>query len=292
MKRLFKTQEALQCLVLGGLVEDRYLEVPALPPRGGDVLIRKTYALAGGCAVNMAVTFNNLGGQAHLVSYVGEDEAGQRLLAYFHQHQLSTRHLRSSPGQTGYCYVILEADGERTFLTHKGVECRFRQELLENKTAEADLILLSGYYLLDAAGGPLWDALEGLLPATRCLLFDPGPLVSQIDPSLLKEVMAAAHIIAASQEEARAMDLQIRPHQLIVIKEGAAGGRVYTEGRSFSYAAHPARVVDTTGAGDSFAAGLLTGIVWGHSPEDAVDLAAACAAKTISFKGPHGFWTL
>ena len=63
-------------------------------------------------------------------------------------------------------------------------------------------------------------------------------------------------------------------------------------GLAFDYSPAPARVVDTTGAGDSFDAGLLYGLATNMDLRDAVALGAACAAKTIAIMGPHGFWEM
>ena len=114
-----------ECLILGGLVPDVYYSVSRWPDRGQDGFISDENVVVGGCAVNMAVTAENLGLRAHVVSCVGEDEIGGRMDGYLKEHGLSRRLIRRTGGVSGKCLVFVEPDGERTFLTRKGAEGLF-----------------------------------------------------------------------------------------------------------------------------------------------------------------------
>ena len=101
----------------------------------------------------MAVTIHNLGGHPHVVSCVGGDRSGETIQRYWREHGLSQRFILETEGETGSCLVFSEPNGERTFLTRKGVELSFPADL-----AEAVLLCepawagVTGYYLLGEEG--------------------------------------------------------------------------------------------------------------------------------------------
>jgi len=285
----------IECAIFGGLILDKYLEVEAYPERGGDGLITDEFDIAGGCSINMAVTFNNLGGNAHIVSYVGCDQTGREIMEYLDRYGFSTKYVKQTEGGTGYSLVFLEKNGERTFLTKKGVESRFDRELLRTGVAggsDFKNIMMTGYYLLCDNPAELVKCLSEIKEKDGCFLFDPGPLIQKIDPDVLRKVIAMADIIAMNEAEAEIAGLPEDASKIVVIKKGKFGGEVYNRGERFEYKAAAVTEVDTTGAGDSFDAGLMFGILSGMDVRSAVSLAVESAAKTVAVKGPHGFWKM
>lgn len=304
----------VECTIFGGLLLDRYLEMETIPERGRDGLITNEFSMAGGCTVNMAATFNNLGGRAHAVSYIGSDQTGREIADYLNRYGFSGKYVRQTEGDTGYSLVILEKSGERTFLTKKGVESRFDRKLLQagavgekqedaaggkkscdtavTRTFTRDIrnVMVTGYYLLCDNTPELVGCLSEIRGQCEHFLFDPGPLVHKIDPEALKKVVSMADIITMNEAEAGYAGLSEDASRLIVIKKGRSGGEVFYGAERFDYKAADVEAVDTTGAGDSFDAGLMFGILSGMDVRSAVSLAAECAAITVTIKGPHGFW--
>lgn len=283
----------IECTIFGGLLLDKYLEVEAYPERGRDGLITDEFDMAGGCSINMAATFNNLGGNAHVVSYVGCDRTGREITKYLERYGFSTKYVKQTEGGTGYSIVILERNGERTFLTKKGAESRFDRELLQTSAAGVPVIkniMLTGYYLLCDNPAGLVECLSEIKGQDGYFLFDPGPLVRKIDPDVLRKVISMADIVAMNEAEAESAGFPEDASKIIVIKKGKFGGEVFNRGERFEYKAAAVAETDTTGAGDSFDAGLMFGILSGMDVGSAVSLAAESAAKTVAVKGPHGFW--
>lgn len=66
-------------LLLGGIITDRYFEVEHYPDLGQDTLILNSFDKIGGCALNVAVTLNNLGSLPYIVSKLGDDEVGKKI---------------------------------------------------------------------------------------------------------------------------------------------------------------------------------------------------------------------
>lgn len=280
----------VECAIFGGILLDKYLEMETYPERGQDGLITDEFSMAGGCSINMAATFNNLGGNAHVVSYIGADPTGREIMNYLNQHGFSGKYVKQVEGDTGYSLVILEKNGERTFLTKKGVESRYDRELLQDDIPNIKNIMVTGYYLLCDDTPELVKSFSEIRKHCDHFLFDPGPLINEISPEALESVLSMADIITLNEVEAESVDLPKDDSKVIVIKKGKSGGEVLHGAEHFDYEAKVVEAVDTTGAGDSFAAGLMFGLLSGMDLRSSVSLAVESAAMTVTVKGPHGFW--
>lgn len=283
-------------IIFGGLLLDRYFSVDRWPKRGQDGYFAAEETFVGGCAINMAATVQNLGGRAHVVSCVGSDPTGDQIRAYCRAHGLSSKFLWEAQGVTGSCLVFSEPDGERTFLTRKGVEEAFPEGLAKKIAAASPAwVGVTGYYLLSQDGARILDCLEGLHQRGSKLLFDPSPLVQDIPAPLLERMLAISQILTPNETELEAMGGResaeglVERGAVLILKQGAQGGVVYARGERFPYASVPCTPVDTTGAGDSFSGALLHAMAAGRSLQEGVLLAARCAAKTVQIHGPHGF---
>ena len=118
-----------EILIFGGLLLDRYFSIEKWPVRGQDGYFTGETSFVGGCAVNMAATIRNLGGNPQVVSCIGDDAVGSTIRMYCRDAGLSEQYLFDTLGTTGSCLVFSELEGERTFLTQKGVDERFPLEL-------------------------------------------------------------------------------------------------------------------------------------------------------------------
>lgn len=288
-----------EILIFGGLLLDRYFAIDSWPKRGQDGYFSTEEAFVGGCAVNMAATVHNLGGQCHVVSSVGSDETGEEIRSYYRRHGLSFRYIQDIQGVTGSCLVFSEPDGERTFLTRKGAEEFFPPELAEQLShAAPSWVGVTGYYLLSEDGEAITSCLEGLHARGAKLLFDPSPLVGDIPPHLLKRALAISQVLTPNESELEALggldilEGLLQAGKTLILKQGAQGGVVYAPGETFAYSSVPCIPLDTTGAGDSFSGALLYAFSQGMTLREGIDLAARCAAQTVQVHGPHGFWKL
>jgi sugar/nucleoside kinase (ribokinase family) len=286
------------CILFGGLVMDYYYSIDAWPVHSQDGLITGEESMVGGCAVNMAVTVMNLGGLAYVVSGVGEDETSHALEAYMKLNGLPLDMVKHVGGTSGKCLVFLEPDGERTFLTSKGAEGIFSDEMDEAaRTFVPAAVGVTGYYLINKDAGRIMDCIEYLHDKGAKVLFDPSPLVSSIDDELLKRIISVSSVMTPNTAEleviGRFTDIAsyCADGKTLIVKSGGSGGTVYTgESRTFEYKAEKCDVIDTTGAGDSFAGAVIYAMMNDIDIEEAVKLAAKCAAVTVQTEGPHGFW--
>lgn len=291
----------MDCIVLGGLVADRYFDIESFPERGQDGLITSETAYVGGCAINIAATINNLGGNAHIVSYVGNDKTGEQIMNYIRKNKFAEDFIKQIEGISGYCLVFKEPDGERTFLTKKGVEGNFDTGLLDNiDNIRAKVGAVTGYYLLNENASLIMDCIEVMRVSGTKFIFDPGPLVGSIDKEILKRMVKASAVITPNEAELAVFEQEdknfienfIKNKGIVVRKQGNRGGMCYTRHGIFNYNSVKTEAVDTTGAGDSFTGALCYSLGSGTDIKSSVELASVCAAKTVEINAPHGFWKI
>lgn len=291
----------MDCIVLGGLVADRYFDIESFPERGQDGLITSETAYVGGCAINIAATINNLGGNAHIVSYVGNDKTGEQIMNYIRKNKFAEDFIKQTEGISGYCLVFKEPDGERTFLTKKGVEGNFDTGLLDNiDNIRAKVGAVTGYYLLNENASLIMDCIEVMRVSGTKFIFDPGPLVGSIDKEILKRMVKASAVITPNEAELAVFEHEdknfienfIKNKGIVVRKQGNRGGMCYTRHGIFNYNSVKTEAVDTTGAGDSFTGALCYSLGSGTDIKSSVELASVCAAKTVEINAPHGFWKI
>ena len=294
-------------LLLGGILLDRYYEVDRYPRAGQDTLIRRSFDAVGGCCMNVAVTLKNLGDNPIIVDQYGQDEAGKQIFENLNTLGLSTDCLiQSICKNTGYCLNILSADGERTFFTYRGCEADFPQEIIKSiQDQELDFVYIIGYYLLNLkTAHTTIGLLNNLRSRNIPILFDPGPLVGEIDALILKQVCICSDWLTPNRTELAALQKRLTSDcdllqqffasggKGVVVKKGNRGQEVFTPHHSFTQKGYKVKVVDTTGAGDSFDAGFIHGLMNNFSLSQTLSIAGACGAIATTFKGPHGVFDM
>ena len=297
----------VKVLLLGGIILDRYFEVERYPKAGGDTLIQNSFDRVGGCSLNVAITLKNLGVNPCIVTKLGDDESGRKIEHYVDSQGLSKTCMLKAPGRgTGYCLTILEKIGERTFFTYKGCEGELSLDEFPPGTFEGfAFAYITGYYLANRQTAAAVIELSGKLRQAGCqVVFDPGALVTEMDPFHLRQLVQLSDWLVPNTHELaliqRSLGLSEEPSEwpfdqgvrALVVKKGSQGVAVYSPNSSFTMNSLPIRSKDTTGAGDSFAGGLIYGLTQHYPLFDAVSLANACGAFTSTLIGPHGEFSL
>ncbi|MDR3577681.1 MAG: carbohydrate kinase family protein [Anaerolineaceae bacterium] len=299
--------EPTKVLLLGGILLDRYFEVDRYPEAGQDTLIHKFYERVGGCSLNVAVTLKNLGSQPYIVNKFGDDEVGGKIERYIQSLAVPTTcMLKVNGGQTGYCLTILDGSGERTFFTSKGCEVEFSpQNVPLPLRADFAFVYITGYYLLNrqTAAGVL--ELVQTLHQNGCqVVFDPGPLVGEMDTEQLHQLLKISDWLIPNQAELSQIQKKIgvsgdlhtwlfeQGMQGMALKKGSQGVDILTRQSSFTLKGLPVDITDTNGAGDSFAGGFIHGLANGYTLRQAAALANACGAYTTTINGPHGIFSM
>ncbi|MFB9684000.1 PfkB family carbohydrate kinase [Amycolatopsis plumensis] len=266
----------------GQVVVDLVMTVPALPPPGGDVLASSTNLLPGG-GFNVMAAAARSGARVLYAGSHGIGGFGDLARAALAAEGVALAHEATSEMDTGVVVVLVDATGERTFATGTGAEGRLSAELLDRITPKNDdVVYVSGYsWLHEINRGALVEWLPRL-PGSR-ILFDPGPLIGDINPGDLHDLLSTVDIVSCTAREAEVLG-ELPP--VAVIREGAKGCRVHENGRITDVPGFPVDVVDTTGAGDTHCGVLAAELLRGSTVLDAAVRANAAAALSVTRRGP------
>ncbi len=197
----------------GSILVDVVVDVPHLPERGGDVLATGPRSAAGG-GFNVVAAAARQGLRCRWVGRHGSGSYGDLVRAALAAEGVevalsgSTEDRADSDNtadtaDTGVCFVLLEPDGERTFVTCAGVDAELAgADLAEQSLDAEDLVYVSGYDLAYPVSGPPLSAwVAGLGPGPRVVL-DPGPLVGEIPAERLAPVLGRTDLLTVNAREA------------------------------------------------------------------------------------------
>lgn len=288
-----------QLCLIGAAVVDIVTETPCLPQRGSDLEMQEKGIHVGGCALNIAIAVKRLGLQSTNALPIGNGKWADLI-----RHSMEEKGLQSSlvdsRGDNGWCLALVEPDGERTFLSVSGVENNWDQETLNQISINDDAIIyLSGYQLTSACGIEIVSWLE-TLPETIQLFIDFGPRIADINANLLERLLALRPIISLNRQEAEYFGMQdsgMQDSQRFVeqwhsryacplVLRIDCDGALFSNSESYGMVApFAAKVVDTIGAGDTHAGGVLAGLCSGWDLADAVLLGNAVASYVVSHEG-------
>jgi len=243
---------------------------------------------SGGAAGNVAAWLTRTDARSTIVSHVGDDPAGAAIVAEFDALGVDHGDL-VIPGETsGVVVVLVDSSGERTMFPDKGANSRLTaQDLPDLNSFQA--VYISGYALLNplARDGVL-AMIEKIKADGLPIYFDPASVgaMKDVADKELHNWFSMMDVLFLNEEESiyltgsvdieRALNYLLDFSQVVVIKRGSAGAIAKARGfDSISLPAAAATVVDTTGAGDSFAAGFIAS----YSKNQAGgELAAGCVA--------------
>jgi ribokinase len=282
-------------IVLGDVMTDviTRLSGPIAPGSDSPAQVRLQ---GGGQAGNTAAWLALTGTPTAIVGRVGDDPQGSAAAVELEQAGIHTCLSRDPERSTGTCVVLVGPDGERTMFPDAGAN-----DALAPGAVPDDLLVagnhlhISGYALLRdgcrrAARGELERALAGGLsvsvdPSSSALLSPAFLDLAEGAGLLLPNAVEAATLAGVSDPEDAARRLAGRVPEVVVTL--GDDGALWTDGRELvRVSAEPvAEVLDTTGAGDAFAAGLIAARLFGSGPEKALRAACRLAALAVATAG-------
>jgi ribokinase len=256
----------------------------------------------GGAAANVAAWLASEGVPVALVARAGADVAGRGAVAELHDAGVVVHVVFDGDRATGTCVVVIGADGERTMLPDRGANLALAPDDVPAELFHAGGHLhLSGYVLLhDGPRAAGLAALDHAREAGMTISIDPAsaaPLAACGVQGVL-EWFGGADVLLPNLDEVRALTAEDEPEaaaRALIVRAGArevvvtlgADGALWTDGHAVVRVAAPEveHVVDTTGAGDAFAAGWLATRRAGAEPPEALGAACALGARAVSRAG-------
>jgi len=288
-------------VVVGDLMVDVVAAAAAPLAHASDTHARVRWT-GGGAAANVAAWLAEAGAPVALVARAGDDVAGRAAVAQLRDAGVDVRVALDGERATGTCVVVIGADGERTMLPDRGANLALAPGDLPAELFVGGAHLhLSGYVLLhDGPRAAGLRALEHAREAAMTISIDPAsaaPLQAS-GPERVLGWIAGADLLLPNLDEAQVLTGEREPEaagRALAARAGArevvvtlgAGGALWTDGRTLVRvdAAPVGAVVDTTGAGDAFAAGWLAARRGGADPAEALRAACALGARAASRPG-------
>ena len=252
----------------------------------------------GGAAANVASWLSYNKTPAYLVTRVGSDSAGQTLLAELDAYGVEHSNNLIPNMNTGVVVVIVGAEGERTMFPDSGANAGLGLKDLPD-LGQFSAVYLSAYSLINP------NSREGVLeiiskirseklpiildPATVGVLIEVGVETALgwlefIDTIILNE--EESHFLTGKKNPVDAASELLKYVKTVVIKRGSNGALAQTRGDQLvQVEAKKTTVVNTTGAGDAFAAGFIS--IWAKNEPliDALESGANLAAKCVALIG-------
>ena len=258
----------------------------------------------GGDALNEAVVLRRLGAHVELISSVGRDETGDRLVRFLEKEGISGAGInRAADAPTSVNIVLVDPQGERYFLTdpHGSMRRIRREDYLPFLASAGDIICFPGMFVSREMDIPAMEAVfaEARKKPGRILCADMTKAKNGEKLEDLRGILPMIDYIFPNEAEAELLtgEADARKNARLfteagvgcaVIKRGARGCVIATRDELLELPAYPvSRAVDTTGAGDAFAAGFVYGLSRKMPLTDCGLFACAAASCIVETAGAN-----
>lgn len=283
-----KIKKTIDVLGLGIIPLDYLIAIPQLPDPGGKVDAHTLTIQGGGPIPNAMVALARLGLKTAVIASVGNDDIGRKTISELKKEKVSIDHLiirrDKHPSDSAYGFIE-DGTGRRTI-----VLCR--QQKVLPKDIKTDTLPTPRLIHLDGRDLPACIKLARWAQKVGAeVTFDIGSMRNDVSP-IFKFV---DHLIV-SDDYARGFTGKRSIKQMIksltefcsgtiIVSSGTAGSIGWEDGRFYDQQAYKVTTVDTTGAGDSFHAGYIYGLLNQRSMQARMQLGSAVAALKVQKPG-------
>jgi len=260
--------------VVGSVNLDFVASGASLPKAGETVTGARLARHPGGKGANQALAARRLGADVRLVAAVGNDDMAEEALKLLRAAGVDLSATQYINGETtGVALIAVSQEGENQIIV-----CPGANEALDPGDVEGASI----EHMMGVLEVPAATLLAAAERATGFVALNLAPAMP-VPPALL----ARADLLIVNETEAAFYgDTLHAPGRYVAISLGAAGAELWKDGRKIASATPPpVKVVDTTGAGDTFSAALTVSLIKGKSPEEALTYAVAAGSLTCTKPG-------
>jgi sugar/nucleoside kinase (ribokinase family) len=274
--------------------------VRRVPESGAEVLADNCELTLGSASAIFAAGIAKLGCEVTFVSQVGKDSFGDFCLAALKEAGISTRYVRRKAEEKTGVTIALSNSRDRALITFPGAIASFSAKDCDTSLMKRNHHLHLTSYYLQRALKPSFPALFSEAKATGLTTsFDPNSDPSQKWSSSLNSVLKYTDVLFVNEREAKALTGRRNKREALkalgqlvpcaVIKQGPKGAVAIQNDEVVSGSGFRVEAVDTTGAGDSFAAGFVSAYVRRSSLAECLRVANACGAlSTLALGGTRG----
>jgi sugar/nucleoside kinase (ribokinase family) len=289
-------------LCVGSLVADIFVPPLERLPDAGELVATEDFLIQpGGCAANTAIALAKLGVPATVCGRVGDDMFAELVLRDLHAHGVDTSAVSTTPGSgTSKTLIVVVRGDDRRFIHTFGANAALAAgDIPSTLLTTAAVIYVGGYLILPGlVQAELAEQLREARSHGARVVLDvavpsehPGLSLAEV-----QELLPLADYFVPNDDEAQALTGEDDPAKqakafldagarTVVIKLGERGVHVQARDSAFEIPAPPVEVVEPSGAGDAFAAGLIVGILEGWALERSIRFASVGGASACTALG-------
>lgn len=260
--------------VLGSINLDMIIQTDVLPKAGQTITQGEFTSLPGGKGANVALAAQRLGAQVELRGAIGNDPYAEQALTFLKTAGADLNGLiRLENTHTGIAFINVAADGENQIAVASGANGAFAIEHLEPINSQA---LLTQFEI------PMDTIVSALQNFDGFVSVNASPVLPG-----LERILKFADLVIVNEGEFEAYEASLKAYDgFLAITLGGEGARLLKKGVVIATSKPPkVDVVDTTGAGDAFAAALTVAFLEGQTPQSALDFACIVGALTTTKLG-------
>jgi ribokinase len=297
----------MEAVVFGNITLDVICKPVDDVPRHDSLAFDEVIVAPGGCGSNVAIGLCAMGITTALVGRTGSDDAARLVRRYWRKVSLDTRYIRRVKSlPTGTSVGLIDNECQPRFVHTSGAN-----KTLDPGALNIEKFIRDGARSLHVGGFFVLPGLmQGNLSAKLGKAHDQGILTSldvvrsirMADTSLLWACMPHLDVFLCNQTEAGRLSGESNPERaartlrsrgagVVIVKLGENGCLLASaDGLELIAGVQPARVVDTTGAGDAFAAGLIAALLRGNPMKVACQEANRAGARAVESLGAVSCW--
>lgn len=258
----------------------------------------------GGAPLNVASRLSGLGISTEMISKVGDDEKGEKLIAYLESKNIKTENISKDPNfPTGVVNVKLSESGSATYeIAHPVAWDKIEiSKAIKNTVKNADAFIFGSLICRDEVSR---KTLYELLPEAKYRIFDINLRPPYYEKEVLEKLMEQADFIKFNDDElfeiaemmgSKHNSLEQNLHfisekthtKTICVTKGRHGAVLLKDGVRYYNSGFKVKVKDTVGAGDSFLASLIAGLLKEEEPQGTLDFACAVGALVAGKEGAN-----
>jgi ribokinase len=260
---------------------DVTLRVDRLPVADGEAHIEAQTTGGGGSAANVAATLSGLDVAASLLGSLGADDHGRAARDDLTDAGVDCTHVVAvDDAPTTVKYLVVDRTGEVMVLGSDGANERFEASALP----QSDLEAADHLHLTSQPPATAAELARRASEAGVPVSFDPGRRIR--DRDYTAALRGADYLLLNAREAEIALEtVPDVVENVLVVKRGADGAEVRTPDRTHTHSGFDVDVVDTTGAGDAFAAGFVAARIDGGDYDRALAVGNACGALATTQVG-------
>ena len=248
-----------------------------------EVNVDKLHVFLGGSASNFVTFLSELGLNTGILAKVGNDKFGEIVRSEVSNKGVDVTRLIQIKGRTGMAFIAVDDEAERSIYTYMGANADFNLE-------KADITYIKSLDILHITG-MYYEVVDEASKHAKMVSFNPGSLLSSFGLKKLNQIIKRTHFLFLNKKEVELLTkMNIEDGirfirglgvPIIVVTMGKEGANVYTPEEIIKSSAESVKALDTTGAGDIFAAGFLASYIKDQSLRKCLNYANHVAAQSV-----------